>query len=879
MLSSKIRKEFLHYFKNKNHKIIPSSPVIPHEDPTLLFTNAGMNQFKDVFLGQSHRDYKRATTAQKCIRAGGKHNDLDNVGHTSRHMTFFEMLGNFSFGDYFKKEAILFAWEVALQVFKFDPEKIWVSVFEEDDEAFELWTSHLPEKRIVRLGKKDNFWMMGETGPCGPCSELLYDRGKAFGSANSPLEDSQGERYLEFWNLVFMQYNAQGDGKMAHLPNKSVDTGAGLERIVSILENVDSVFKIDTFRELTAQIEEVLHVKYDPTHSVLAPAFYVIGDHLRSLSFAIADGAQPSNIERGYVLRKLLRRAVRYGRILGAEQPFLAKIFPRLLAIMGKDYHELDTAKDRICEILTVEEESFFRTLRKGGHLLSSIIGKARLDDKKEICGADAFKLKDTYGFPLEEILLLAKDNHLQVNLDAFELLEAEAKERSKKAKDVHRQEISSSGYSTYLEKYGATEFVGFTENEAETTILAIIKDGKEVQTLEAPAEEVYILLDKTPFYAEKGGQVSDQGELFHEEVRFAVEECQQPLPDLLVHKGRLTQGVLIAGEPVISKIDMARRELIENNHSATHLLHWALQRVLGEHIRQAGSLVEPDKLRFDFTHHKSISREELREIESLINIKIRSNAPVKSYELSYEDVQGKQDVKQFFGEKYGSVVRVVDIADFSKELCGGTHVPALGRLGLCKILKESSIAKGVRRIEAITGKKAELFVQELEDKLSKIEEMLSAPSTQVLDRLHHLMEENHLFKTSLKKYRTLELNSLSETLKTQVHPIGEFHYLHAKVDLLPAELFSFANTLAAKIPNTILLLALEHEGKCQMLLKTSEVHVKKGIHAPELIHHLAPFIEGTGGGKGTSAQAGGANPQGIEQAFKKFKQLLEELC
>lgn len=878
MLSSKIRKEFLHYFKNKDHTIVPSSPVIPHDDPTLLFINAGMNQFKDVFLGQSYRNYKRATTAQKCIRAGGKHNDLDNVGHTSRHMTFFEMLGNFSFGDYFKKEAISFAWEMTLQVFGFDENKVWASVFEEDDEAFELWKQYLPESRIVRLGKKDNFWMMGETGPCGPCSELLYDRGKHFGSAASPKEDISGERFLEFWNLVFMQYNASEDGKMIHLPNKSVDTGAGLERVVSIIENVDSSFKIDIFQELIAQTQDVLSVAYDPSNTLSAPAFYVIADHLRSLSFAIADGAQPSNVERGYVLRKILRRAVRYGRLLGAEKPFLAKVFPRLLSTMGKDYHELHTAKDRICEILTAEEESFFKTLKKGGHLLSSIIEKSQKDSKKEICGADAFKLKDTYGFPIEEILLLAKDSHLQVNLDAFELLEAEAKERSKKAKESHSQELSTTEYHTYLKKYGASEFVGFTESEAEATILAIIKDGHEVQTLEE-GEEALILLDKTPFYAEKGGQVTDKGELFHEKASFIVEECKNPLPDLLLHRGLLKKGVLIAGEPVSCKIDIERREFIENNHSATHLLHWALHRVLGEHIRQAGSLVEPDKLRFDFNHHKSISLQEIREVERLVNIKIRTNSPVKSYELSYEEAQGKKEIKQFFGEKYGHVVRVVDIADFSQELCGGTHVPALGKLGLFKIIKESSIAKGVRRIEAVTGKKAEEHVYELEDKLLKIEDILTVPSVQVIDRLHHMIQENHDCKQILKKQRSVELNTLMHQLKTQTESVGNFSYLHAKINLIPAELFAFANALSSEIPNTILLLALEHDGKCQLLLKLSDDHVKKGLKATEMMNHLTPFIEGSGGGKANSAQAGGVNPKGIEKAFAKFKMLLEELC
>lgn len=878
MLSSKIRKEFLQYFKNKNHKIIPSSPVIPHGDPTLLFINAGMNQFKDVFLGQSYRDYKRATTAQKCIRAGGKHNDLDNVGHTSRHMTFFEMLGNFSFGDYFKEEAIAFAWEMTLNVFGFDKTKIWASVFEDDDEAFELWKKYLPEKRIIHLGKKDNFWMMGDTGPCGPCSELLYDRGPEFGNASSPKEDISGERYLEFWNLVFMQYNALNDGKLAPLPNKCVDTGAGLERVVSIIEHVDSSFKIDIFQELIAQTQDVLHVRYDPADTLLAPAFYVIADHLRSLSFAIADGAQPSNIDRGYVLRKILRRAVRYGRLLGAEQPFLAKVFPRLLSTMGKDYHELHTAKDRICEILTAEEESFFKTLKKGGNILSSILHTAQQDAKKEISGADAFKLKDTYGFPIEEILLLAKDSNVRVNLDAFELLEAEAKERSKKAKEVHLQEISSSHYRSYLEKHGPSEFVGFTDNEIEASVVAIIKNGKEADLLEA-GQDAFILLDKTPFYAEKGGQVSDTGVLFHEGARFLVEESLYPLPDLILHRGRLEQGVLIPGEPVTAQINLERREAIENNHSATHLLHWALQRVLGEHIRQAGSLVEPDKLRFDFNHHKSISPEELREIEQLINIKIRSNAPVKSYELAYDEIQGKKEIKQFFGDKYGSTVRVIDIADFSKELCGGTHVPALGRLGLFKIIKESSIAKGVRRIEAVTGKKAEQQVYDLEDKLAHIEKLLSVPSVQVLERVQHLIEENHDLKNTLKKQRTAELNQLVQQLKTECLSVKGIRYLHAKLSLLPQELFAFGNLLSTQLVDTTLLLALEHEGKCHLLLKVSEEHARKNLNAPQMMQQLTPLVEGSGGGKGNSAQGSGTNPQGLSQVFTKFKNLLEELC
>lgn len=878
MLSSKIRKEFLQYFKNHHHKIVASSSVIPHDDPTLLFINAGMNQFKDVFLGQSTREYKRASTAQKCIRVGGKHNDLDNVGHTSRHMTFFEMLGNFSFGDYFKKEAIQYAFEMSLNVFKLDEGKIWATVFEEDDEAFELWKSFLPEKRIVRLGKKDNFWMMGETGPCGPCSELLYDRGSDFGQATSPLEDKTGERYLEFWNLVFMQYNATSDGKMAHLPSKSVDTGAGLERVVSLIEGVDSVFKIDLFRELIAHIEALLGVKYNPNDRNLAPAFYVIADHLRSLSFAISDGAQPSNVDRGYVLRKLLRRAVRYGRLLGADKPFLAKLYPKLVSLMGSDYHELKTAESRVCEILTLEEESFFKTLKKGGNILHSIIQKTTSSEHKEISGEDAFKLKDTYGFPLEEILLLAKDSHLSVNLDAFSLLEHEAKERSKKAKETHIQEVSSSENESLLKVHGPTEFVGYERTSCDTTVMAILKEGKESPCLKEE-ESGWIVLCKSPFYPEKGGQVCDKGSLVHKEAEFVVEETLSPLPDLILHRGFMKKGSLIPSEPVHAKVDVERRRLIENNHSATHLLHWALTRVLGQHIRQAGSLVDEDRLRFDFSHHKAISQEELREVERLINSKIRKNSQVSCYELSYEEAQKSEEIKQFFGEKYGLVVRVIDIDNFSKELCGGTHVDHLGRLGYFKILKESSIAKGVRRIEAVTGNKAEEAIHLLEDQLLLLETLLAAPSSQILKKVETLIQDNAELKAHIKKQRQVELSQLATELQAKTSHHKDLSYLCAKIPVQVEELFGFANLLSSSSPKTSMLLAVEDGSKCQLVIRLSKEVLDKGISAADWIKPIAACIQGSGGGKGANAQAGGTFPGGLHQAFETFKKLLEGAC
>jgi len=518
MLSQEIRKKFLAYFKDKGHSLIPSAPTVPHDDPTLLFINAGMNQFKDVFLGKSERDYTRATSSQKCIRVGGKHNDLDNVGHTSRHMTFFEMLGNFSFGGYFKKEAIAYAWEVSTEIFKFDPKRIWVSVFETDDETFELWKPFIDEKRIIRLGEEENFWSMGETGPCGPCTELLYDRGEKFGPAKHPSEDKTGERYPEFWNLVFMQYNRDSSGKMTPLPKPCVDTGAGLERVMLFMMEASNIFQTDILRALIARVEELSGKKYNPDDKHLAPAFHVIADHIRALAFAIADGAQPSNVDRGYVLRKILRRAVRYGRLLGFDKPFLADVLPCLIEMMGSDFHELLSAKDQISEILTIEEEGFFRTLKRGGNILNTIIDKAEKNPWKEISGEDAFKLKDTYGFPLEEILLIAKDAELTVNLDAYEILEKQARDRSRQAKETHQQEVETSLFEDFIKHHGTCEFIGYDETKVEASIKGIIIDGQSVDMMES-GQEGFVILDATPFYAEKGGQVGDRGTLSHEKA------------------------------------------------------------------------------------------------------------------------------------------------------------------------------------------------------------------------------------------------------------------------------------------------------------------------------------------------------------------------
>jgi alanyl-tRNA synthetase len=873
MLSQTIRREFLQYFKSKGHAIVPSSPVVPQDDPTLLFANAGMNQFKDVFLGNSKRDYTKATTSQKCIRVGGKHNDLDNVGHTSRHLTFFEMLGNFSFGDYFKKEAIAYAWDVANHVFALDPEKIWVSVYKDDDEAFELWTKHISPKRIVRFGEKENFWAMGDTGPCGPCSELLYDRGETFGKAKNPHDDVSGERYFEFWNLVFMQYMRDASGTMTPLPKQSIDTGAGLERVVSLRMGVDNVFLTDVLRSLIARVEEISHTKYDPAHP--NPAFHVIADHIRSLAFAIADGAVPSNVDRGYVLRKILRRAVRYGRMLQLQRPFLADLLPRLLETMGDDYPELKKSSSHIAELLTIEEESFIRTLQRGGNLLAQSIEGSR--SKGVIGGDDAFKLKDTYGFPLEEILLIAKDENLQVDLPRFVQLEEEAKEKSRKSRKVAAQQFEENFFRDFTEKHPPSQFVGYSQMNSESRITGLSIGEKFVDEL-SEGDEGFLILDTTPFYAEMGGQVGDTGQISHAGALFQVEDCLSPYPGVIVHLGKVIRGKFKKSEHVKASVDETRRLEIQNNHTATHLLHWALQKVLGSHIKQAGSLVDEKRLRFDFSHHKALSLEELREIEQLVNEKIREDRPVHTYELSFEEAQKRSDIKQFFGEKYGNKVRVIDI-DFSKELCGGTHTQRTGSIGYFKIAKESSIAAGSRRIEAVTGKRAEELILSTEDLLQKIAGLVKAPLTGVLEKIEQLIEENKSLSQEIKIVRQHQLKELaSKMLHAHKEHVGEIALIAQEVALPLEELTPFAEELMRVLKSGVIVLGAKIGGRCQLLVQVSPDLVHRKVLATSLVREAAPLIQGGGGGRDMLAQAGGKDPLGLPNAFSKIKELLK-LC
>ena len=779
------------------------------------------------------------------------------------------MLGNFSFGDYFKDKAIHFAWEVSTQVFGFPEGKIWPTVYKDDDEAFEIWRRYLPADRIIRLGDADNFWEMGDTGPCGPCSELYYDRGPAYGDAANPAEDSTGERYMEYWNLVFMQYNTLPDGTREPLPKPSIDTGAGLERIISLKMSVNSVFETDILRSLIAQIEQTSGVPYD-FENPKGAAFRVIADHLRCLAFAIADGVQPSNLDRGYVLRKVLRRAVRYGRTLGFDNPFLADILPRLVDIMGSDYPELVAGQSRIAEILTAEEESFIRTLRRGGNILGQIIHKAK-EHGSRISGDDAFKLKDTYGLPFDEIFLLAKDDGLSVDKEKYECLEQEARERSRSAHKTVHQTAGKNIFENYAEKNGASLFLGYDQDEVQGTTTALVHQDNYVDHL-AEGQEGMIILDKTSFYAEMGGQVGDIGILTAPGKLFEVQNTISPYKGVIAHIGKMKKGSLGLKETLTASVNSKRRQKIANNHTATHLLNWALGEVLGPHIKQAGSVVEDTRLRFDFSHHKAVSQQEIRQIEDLVNQKIRANTAVKWYELDYEDVQKRTDIKQFFGEKYDHRVRVLDI-EYSKELCGGVHTSATGNIGYFRIQKESSISAGIRRIEAVSGEEAVQLAWQEEDLIAQLAHRLKAQPGQLMERVKQVIEEKGELEEKLADLKKGQMSQLADQALDRKEMVNGIAVYTGQWGFPGADLKVLADMAMGRISSGVLAVGTVDQEKCHLIIRVTEDLVKKGINGNLLIKAVAPLIEGSGGGKPENAQAGGKGIGKLPEAFNKIKE------
>ncbi len=869
--SNEIRNIFLDFFKSKDHKVVKSSSIIPETDPTLLFVNAGMVPFKNVFLGLEKRPYKRAASCQKVFRVSGKHNDLENVGYTPRHHTFFEMLGNFSFGDYFKKEAIEYAWEFLTQKLQIPEEKLYITVFEEDDEAYDIWTKQIgiPENRIKRMGVEDNFWSMGNTGPCGPSSEIYYDRGEKFG--NPELGSPEDNRYLEIWNLVFMQYNRDENGHLHPLPNPNIDTGMGLERIASVLQEVDSNYDTDLFKPLIEFGEEVSGKEYgkSPKDDV---AMRVIADHLRALTFLISDGVLPSNEGRGYVLRRILRRALRYGKELGIEKPFLYKGIDVVVDIMKEPYPELISNKNFIKNVVKAEEERFIKTLKKGMEILKEIIEKAKKEGRKHITGKEIFMLYDTYGFPVDLIEEIAKDEGFGLDIAEYYKLLEEQKERARASWKSQAKEVKPV-YLNLKSILPENQFIGYTHLEIDdATVLAIVKDEQIVESL-SKEEEGEIILDITPFYAEKGGQVGDTGFIEGDGFLFEVKDTQSPVDGIIVHKGKVIYGTVKKGETVKAQVNKEKRQSTMRHHTATHLLHAALRNILGDHVKQAGSLVAPDYLRFDFTHFESLSEEELKKIEELVNEEIMKNEPVICKELPYDEAL-RSGAIAIFEEKYGDVVRVIS-AGISTELCGGTHVSRTGDIGYFKILSETAVSAGTRRIEAVAGKKAVEHALKEHTILKQLTHILVSKEDQLIDKVETLLKQ---LKEKEKELEKLKKKSIIDRI-TQILNIKEkqeYKIAYGLIEnLQPNELRDLADVARAKLGKSVVMIATidKEKGKVNFIVAVSKELTDK-IKAGDIVKQIAPILGGKGGGRPDMAQGGGTETQKLEEAFKKFQEI-----
>ncbi len=854
--ANRVRQTFLEFFKERGHIIVPSSPLLPWNDPTLLFTNAGMNQFKPYFLGEEEPPFRRATSVQKCMRAGGKHNDLDNVGFTRRHHTFFEMLGNFSFGDYFKLEAIKWAWELLTDVYGLEKDRMWATVYLDDDEAYAIWRDEigLPEERILRLGKKDNFWEMGDTGPCGPCSELHYDQGPEFDPIQKDPSE-EGERFLELWNLVFMQFNRREDGTLEPLPNKNIDTGMGLERLLAVLQRVDSNFHTDLFMPIIEEAERITGVKYD--FGPEGAPFRVLADHTRALVFAITDGIYPSNFGRGYVLRRILRRAHRFAQKIGFEdKPIIYRLAPVVVEIMGDAYPELKERKAEVELIIKKEEEKFIEHVARNLPRLREALEAAR--EKGIIDGKDVFKFYDTYGLPLDLIEEYAEDYRVKIDWDGFDREMALQKERARE-KSTFRMEIPE--WKVLDPDYSESEFLGYRTTESTGKLVKYAVKGKKV----------YLVLDRTPFYAESGGQVGDKGYISGEfdgrSFLFKVEDTQKFGKDI-VHIGKVVHGELPEESVEVSaRVDRDLRFAAQRAHTATHLLHKALRETLGEHARQEGSLVEPDRLRFDFVHFQPVKDEEIREIERIVNSKIMENIEVKKEWMPYREAL-KQGVIALFGEKYGETVRVVSVGDYSKELCGGTHVERTGDIGFFKIVREESVASGIRRIEALVGFKALEYAEENEETLKNLGALLHTETRKVIPRVTKLMEEKDKLEKELHALSDILANEIFKTMEPESLN-GVLVYKFAAKGVTPDVLKRISDRINEKHGGKgyIVALGTDKNGRAHIFVRVSE-DLKGKISARELIRRVSSIIKGGGGGSDLKAEGGGKEPGKVKEAL-----------
>ncbi|SMB98724.1 alanyl-tRNA synthetase [Thermanaeromonas toyohensis ToBE] len=878
MRGSNLRESFLRFFADKGHTIVPSSPLVPYNDPTLLFTNAGMVQFKDVFLGLDRRPYTRAATAQKCVRAGGKHNDLDTVGRTARHHTFFEMLGNFSFGDYFKKEAIEFAWEFLTRVLELPKERLWVTIFKDDEEAFELWQeiADLPPERIVRMGEKDNFWAMGDTGPCGPCSEIIYDRGPEYACASQTcaLGVCDCDRWLEIWNLVFMQYNRDADGNLTPLPRPSIDTGMGLERMASILQGVDSNFETDLLWPLITAVEKITGRRYDRGEGGFP--FRVIADHARSCTFIIADGVLPGNEGRSYVLRRILRRASRLGMALGLDGPFLYRLVPVVAEIMGEAYPEVVEKEEEIAKIIRQEEERFHSTLHEGMRVLNGILDRAAREGRKIITGQEAFILYDTYGFPLDLTEEIATERGLEVDREGFAQAMETQRERARAAREEGKAYEFAMALASALGETAQSLFTGYERLEEEAKVLALVQEGQRVEALEEGTQG-YVLVDRTPFYPEGGGQVGDQGQILWAEGEALVQDTRR-LPDgRILHEVEIKKGTLTAGTRVKLAVDRERRRSIARNHTATHLLHRALKDVLGEHAAQAGSLVAPDRLRFDFTHFAPLTVEELKAVEARVNEQILANLPVSTLETSLSHAKAMGAIA-LFGEKYGERVRVVKIGNYSLELCGGTHVATTSEIGLFRLTSESGIGSGLRRIEAVTGWAALEVTTRERAELEEAASLLKVPPGEIVHRLETLLGQLKEMEREISSLRHRLASYEVEKLLAQVKEVAGIRVLPAKVQVANAEaLREMADLLRDKLGSGVVILGSASDGRVNFVAMASKDVVAKGIHAGNLLREVARIAAGGGGGRPDMAQAGGKDPAKLDQALAYTLQVVAE--
>ncbi|EIX1928108.1 alanine--tRNA ligase [Escherichia coli] len=864
--TAEIRQAFLDFFHSKGHQVVASSSLVPHNDPTLLFTNAGMNQFKDVFLGLDKRNYSRATTSQRCVRAGGKHNDLENVGYTARHHTFFEMLGNFSFGDYFKHDAIQFAWELLTSEkwFALPKERLWVTVYESDDEAYEIWEKEvgIPRERIIRIGDNkgapyasDNFWQMGDTGPCGPCTEIFYDHGDHIwgGPPGSPEED--GDRYIEIWNIVFMQFNRQADGTMEPLPKPSVDTGMGLERIAAVLQHVNSNYDIDLFRTLIQAVAKVTGAT-DLSNKSLR----VIADHIRSCAFLIADGVMPSNENRGYVLRRIIRRAVRHGNMLGAKETFFYKLVGPLIDVMGSAGEDLKRQQAQVEQVLKTEEEQFARTLERGLALLDEELAKLSGDT---LDGETAFRLYDTYGFPVDLTADVCRERNIKVDEAGFEAAMEEQRRRAREASGF------GADYNAMIRVDSASEFKGYDHLELNGKVTALFVDGKEVDAINA-GQEAVVVLDQTPFYAESGGQVGDKGELKGTNFSFAVEDTQK-YGQAIGHIGKLAAGSLKVGDAVQADVDEARRARIRLNHSATHLMHAALRQVLGTHVSQKGSLVNDKVLRFDFSHNEAMKPEEIRAVEDLVNAQIRRNLPIETNIMDLEAAKAK-GAMALFGEKYDERVRVLSMGDFSTELCGGTHASRTGDIGLFRIISESGTAAGVRRIEAVTGEGAIATVHADSDRLSEVAHLLKGDSNNLADKVRSVLERTRQLEKELQQLKEQAAAQESANLSSKAIDVNGVKLLVSELSgVEPKMLRTMVDDLKNQLGSTIIVLATVVEGKVSLIAGVSK-DVTDRVKAGELIGMVAQQVGGKGGGRPDMAQAGGTDAAALPAALASVK-------